>query len=68
MENAVQVPVIVDGNNVQNESWDIAVYLEDAYPDAPSLFGGKAGEAAIRLLDNYSNVIIMCESFHFCSF
>jgi glutathione S-transferase len=35
-----KVPVIVDGETVVADSWAIAVYLERAYPDRPSLFGG----------------------------
>ncbi|KAI9498662.1 hypothetical protein BDB00DRAFT_396180 [Zychaea mexicana] len=40
------VPVIVDvlhGNKVVQESWEIAKYLEEAYPDTPSLFHGNIG-------------------------
>ena len=36
-----KVPVIVDGETVVVDSWAIAAYLEDAYPNRPSLFGGK---------------------------
>ena len=35
-----RVPVLVDGDRVVFDSWTIANYLEDAYPDRPSLFGG----------------------------
>ena len=34
-----RVPVLVDGDTVVTDSWKIACYLEEAYPDAPSLFG-----------------------------
>ncbi|KAI7865729.1 hypothetical protein BDF14DRAFT_1822827 [Spinellus fusiger] len=35
------VPVIVDTNNtVIQDSWEIAKYLESAYPDSPSVFNG----------------------------
>ncbi|KAI9258967.1 hypothetical protein BDA99DRAFT_514632 [Phascolomyces articulosus] len=40
------VPIIVDirnGNKVVQESWEIAKYLEEAYPDTPSLFNGNIG-------------------------
>ena len=53
--------MIVDGDHAQNESWDIAVYLEKTYPDAPSLFGGKSNEAVIRFIDNYANATLMRE-------
>jgi glutathione S-transferase len=35
-----KVPVLVDGETTVHDSWAIACYLEDAYPEAPSLFGG----------------------------
>ncbi|KAI7863781.1 hypothetical protein BDF14DRAFT_1841098 [Spinellus fusiger] len=35
------LPVITDRNNtVVQDSWDIAKYLETAYPDTPSIFNG----------------------------
>ena len=34
-----RVPVLVDGEKVIHDSWEIACYLEDAYPDRPALFG-----------------------------
>ncbi|HTI66623.1 MAG TPA: glutathione S-transferase family protein, partial [Caulobacteraceae bacterium] len=43
-----KVPVLVDGDRWLCESWTIASYLEDAYPDRPSLFGGGAGRALVR--------------------
>ena len=39
------VPVLVDGDHWVADSWDIACYLEDTYPDRPSLFGGDVGRA-----------------------
>ena len=38
------VPVLVDGDKTISDSWVIAEYLEATYPDAPSLFGGPAGQ------------------------
>jgi len=32
-----RVPVLMDGNNTVADSWEIANYLENAYPDTPSL-------------------------------
>jgi len=45
------VPVLVDGDFWLNESWDIAVHLETAYPDRPSLFDGDGDRAKARFLD-----------------
>ena len=39
------VPVLVDGERVVTDSFAIATYLEDAYRDAPSLFGDARGLA-----------------------
>jgi len=39
------VPVIDDGEITVGGSFDIALYLEDAYPDAPTLFAGGPGLA-----------------------
>lgn len=39
------VPVLVDGDQVVTDSWEIARYLELNYPNHPSLFGGEVGEA-----------------------
>ena len=53
-----KVPVIVDGDRVVFDSWTIAEYLEDSYPDAPSLFGGSSGRAAIRFLNNWADAVL----------
>lgn len=37
------VPVLVDGENLIDDSWQIALYLDQAYPDRPGLFGPAAG-------------------------
>ena len=42
------VPVLEDNGQVICDSWTIADYLEGAYPDKPSLFGGEAGRAGAR--------------------
>jgi len=47
------VPVLVDGGQWIADSWTIANYLEDKYPNSSSLFGGNAG----RSLDaSYSDI------------
>lgn len=43
-----KVPVLVDGEQVIHDSWQIACYLERQYPDAPSLFSpAQPDEASI---------------------
>src|SRR5260370_7584199 len=40
-----RVPVLVDGERWIADSWAIANYLQDTYPDRPSLFGPSTGQA-----------------------
>ena len=48
---AGRVPVLVDQGRTVHDSWTIAEYLEDAYPDRPSLFGGPGGRALCRFVN-----------------
>ena len=50
-----RVPVIRDGDTVVSDSWAIAGYLEDSYPDTPSLFGGPAGRGMARFLNVWTD-------------
>jgi len=52
------VPVIRDGARVVSDSFDIALYLEDTYPDRPSLFGGEGGKAMARFVERWSQLTI----------
>lgn len=48
------VPVLrEDDGRVIHDSWTIACYLEDAYGERPSLFGGAAGRAGARFLNSW---------------
>ena len=53
-----KVPIITDGDTTVFDSWTIACYLEDTYPDRPSLFDGAAGRGISRLVDNWSNRVL----------
>lgn len=48
------VPVIRDGSQVVADSFMIADYLEQTYPDRPSLFGGEGGQAMARFVEAWS--------------
>lgn len=48
------VPVIRDGSQVLADSFMIAAYLEETYPDRPSLFGGDGGQAMARFVEAWS--------------
>ena len=50
-----RVPVLVDGERTVSDSWDIACYLEEGYPDAPSLFGGAMGRAQARFINSWAD-------------
>ena len=50
-----KVPVLVDGERTVSDSWAIAVYLEEAYPDRPSLFGGPVGLAVTRFINAWAD-------------
>ena len=52
-----RVPVLVDGDKVVFDSWTIANYLEDTYPDRPSLFGGAGGRALARFVNSWADTV-----------
>ncbi|MDX1655491.1 MAG: glutathione S-transferase family protein [Candidatus Competibacteraceae bacterium] len=53
-----KVPVLVDGETVLFDSWEIACYLEDAYPHSPSLFGGDAGQALALFIKHWAEQVL----------
>lgn len=46
-----KVPILKDGDTIVSDSWKIAEYLEDRYPERASLFGGATGRALTRLVN-----------------
>jgi glutathione S-transferase len=48
------VPLLKDGGRLVRDSFEIALYLEEAYPDRPSLFCGEGGKAMARFIENWS--------------
>lgn len=50
------VPVLVDGGQVVSESWAIACWLEETYPDRPSLFGGC--RAGARFVNSWTDSVL----------
>lgn len=48
------VPLLRDGDRLVQDSFSIALYLDEAYPDRPSLFGGEGGKAMARFIENWS--------------
>ncbi len=47
--------MLVDGDRVVHDSWNIAVYLETQYPDHPSLLGGAVGRGLARFANQWSD-------------
>ena len=52
--NQERIPVLVDGDHWTNDSWHIACYLEDAYPDRPTLFGNDMGRAEALFINAWT--------------
>src|SRR5882762_7790254 len=41
------------------DSWAIANYLEDSFPDRPSLFGGEGGRAVGRMINWWGDITVV---------
>jgi glutathione S-transferase len=54
-----KVPVLLDDDKSVVDSWVIANYLEDTYPDRPSLFGGEGGRALGRMLNWWGDIAVI---------
>ena len=52
--NGKTVPVVRDSDKVISDSFDIAIYLDETYPDRPTLFGGPEGQAMARFFEAWS--------------
>ncbi|MER8785284.1 glutathione S-transferase family protein [Mesorhizobium sp. M1006] len=52
------VPVIRDGETVVADSFAIALYLEETYPERPTLFSGDGGKATARFIERWSQLTI----------
>jgi glutathione S-transferase len=49
------VPILVHDGAIVCDSWNIALYLEDRFPDKPTLFGGSACRAATRFVNHWAD-------------
>ncbi len=54
-----KVPVIRDTNTIVCDSWSIACYLEDTYPDRPSLFGGGRGRSHVSFVNAWADAVMV---------
>lgn len=50
-----RVPVLRDGDRTVSDSWAIACYLDEAYPDRPPLFASRAERAMARLINSWAD-------------
>jgi glutathione S-transferase len=50
---------MLDGDKPVADSWIIANYLEDTYPDRPSLFGGEGGRAMARFMNWWGDIAVV---------
>jgi glutathione S-transferase len=53
-----RVPVLVDGTKTVSDSWTIALYLEQTYPDQPSLFGGAGAIGVTRFINSWADTVL----------
>ena len=53
------VPVIRHGAVGVSDSWRIALYLEEAFPDRPSLFGGGASIPLCHFINCWADAVLM---------
>lgn len=53
-----RVPVLQDGDVTISDSWRIACYLEDTYPDRPSLFEGPVGRGEARFINTWTDLTL----------
>jgi glutathione S-transferase len=60
VENGVSktIPVIRDGERIVADSFAIALYLDGAYPDRPTLLGGAEGAAMARFVERWSQTTL----------
>ena len=52
------VPLLRDGEKLVSDSFEIALYLEEAYPERPTLFGGEGGKTTARLVEGWSQMTL----------
>lgn len=52
------VPLLRDGERLVKDSFEIALYLEQNYPDRPSLFAGEGAMAIARFVEGWSQTTL----------
>jgi glutathione S-transferase len=54
-----KVPVLLHGEKPVVDSWVIANYLEETFPERPSLFGGEGGRAVMRMMNWWGDIAVV---------
>ena len=49
------VPILIDGDRIVGDSWQIALHLEKSYPRRPSIFGGEFAIPLTRFINSWSD-------------
>ncbi|SDA47003.1 glutathione S-transferase family protein [Sinorhizobium sp. NFACC03] len=52
------VPLLRDGERLVKDSFEIALYLEQTYPDRPPLFAGEGAMAVSRFVEGWSQTTL----------
>jgi glutathione S-transferase len=61
--NFKTVPILEHGDTVLNESWDIAEYLDRAFPGRPLLFGTPVENSTARFTDTWFSTEVLRKMF-----
>lgn len=52
-----RVPILRHDGKIVPDSWAIACYLEERYPDRPSLFDGEAGKSLAHFFSRWTDMV-----------
>ena len=61
MSGQDRVPVLDDNGKIVSDSWNIATYLEEQYPDRPSLFGSVIGQGTAFVFNKWVDISVHAE-------
>ena len=53
------VPILIDGDRIVGDSWQIALHLEKNYPGRPSIFGGEFAIPLTRFINSWSDSTLL---------
>jgi glutathione S-transferase len=57
--NPKLVPALIHGNDTVGDSWNIALYLEDQFPERPSLFGSAHAVSVTRFVNSWADAALI---------